>query len=369
MKSSRVVALWLTAALTACGPTTGVDRAAELSAAVDAWRERTPVPGVVTAVAGADFEEQMIASGTLRRGGSEPITINTPFRAGSVTKTLVASVVLQLVEEDRLGLDDLVLSVRPASDPALAGLLENVTIRDLLGHTSGLPDSARSPVLISLLQSDPDRVWTNDQILTLISGSQREFVPGTAFGYSNTNYLLLGDVIAELTGRPWWTEARSRILTPLEMDDSYMAGFEPPRRVLAPGYFDTDNDGFTEELDHSWPALETTEGAAGALVSTVPDLVRFARGLFDGEIIPGSAMAEMTTPGPFASRHTGYGLGLEITSPDLETTVWGHGGFVPGYRAVMWHAPVPDLTIVVLTNESRSRPEGLAELALGIATR
>lgn len=369
MKRLGIMALAVTWAVCACGQNTGADRATELAAVVDAWRARTPVPAVVMALTGPGFGEQIIASGTLHRGGSDPVKVTTPFRAGSITKTVLASVVLQMVGEGRVSLDDLVLSVRPVSDPAVAGLLDKVTVRDLLGHTSGLPDSARSPELIGLLQSDPDHAWTDDEVLTLISRSQREFDPRTAFGYSNTNYLVLGSVIQELTGRPWWAEARSRVLDPLEMNDSYMAGFEPPRGVLAPGYFDTDNDGFTDELAGTWPALETSEGAAGALVSTAPDLLRFARGLFGGELIPAEALAQMTAPGPFASRYTGYGLGIEITRPDLETTMWGHGGFVPGYRAVLWHAPVPDLTIVVLTNESRSRPEGLAELALGIATR
>jgi D-alanyl-D-alanine carboxypeptidase len=368
VKRSRVVALALTWAMTACG-VNGADQTTELVAVVDGWRERTPVPGVVVAVSGPGVDEQLIASGTLQRGGSEPVTVTTPFRTGSVTKTLLASVVMQLVEEDRIALEDLVLSVRPVSDPALAGLLENVTIRDLLGHTSGLPDSGRSPELIGLLQSDPDHVWTPDQVLTLVARSRQEFAPGTAFGYSNTNFLLLGSLIEEVTGSPWWAEARSRILDPLEMHDSYIAGFEAAQGFLAPGYFDTDNDGFTEELDTTWPALETSEGAAGALVSTAPDLLSFARGLFGGHIISEVSLEAMTTPGRFGSRYTNYGLGVEITSPDLETTVWGHGGFVPGYRAILWHAPVLDLTIIVLTNESRSRPDGLAELALGIATR
>lgn len=81
----------------------------------------------------------------------------------------------------------------------------------------------------------------------------------------------------------------------------------------------------------------------------------------------GAKLEQMATPGSFSSRHSGYGLGIEISKPDLETTVWGHGGFVPGFRAVLWHAPVPDVTVIVFTNESRSRPDGLAELALQIA--
>jgi D-alanyl-D-alanine carboxypeptidase len=211
-------------------------------------------------------------------------------------------------------------------------------------------------------------MWTADEVFSLVSESQREFAPGTAFGYSNTNYLLLGEVIEGVTGNPWWEETRTRILNPLDMGDSYMAGFEPAEGQLAPGYFDLDNDGFTEELRMTWPGLETTEGAAGALVSTITDLLRFAQGLFGGQVVRRTTLDLMTSPGSFSSRHTGYGLGIEILKPDLETTVWGHRGFVPGYRAVLWHAPGHDVTVIVLTNESRSRPDGLAELALRIAS-
>jgi D-alanyl-D-alanine carboxypeptidase len=367
MKLCRIFAGALV--LTACSTGVSADVPAELAATAEAWRERTPAPAVVMAVAGPAVGEHLIASGTLHREGEQPVTISTPFRVASITKMLVASVALQLVEEGRLSLDDSVSSLASSDEAkALEGLLDGVRVRDLLGHTSGLPDSARSPQLVEALQTDPDVVWTAGEVFNLVSKSQREFAPGTAFGYSNTNYLLLGEVIEGVTRNAWWEETRTRILNPLEMVDSYMAGFERAEGTLAPGYFDMDNDGFTEELKMTWPALETTEGAAGALVSTVSDLLRLAEGVFKGKLVRAATLEQMTTPGAFSSRYTGYGLGIEILKPDLETTVWGHRGFVPGYRAVLWHAPVPDLTVIVLTNESRSRPDGLAELALRIAS-
>ena len=365
------VAVALVACSTALLDDPAVDQADSLRATVDAWRERTPVPGVVVGVAGPEVGEYLLASGTLQRDAGEPVAISTRFRVGSITKLLVAGVVLQLVEGGSLTLADYVVDVAlGAAEPLrAAGLLDGVTVEDLLRHTSGLPDSARSSELIDSLEADPAAIWTPDQVFALVSKSRREFDPGTSFGYSNTNFLLLGEVIEGVTGNPWWNETRTRILDPLDMADSYLAGFESHAGPLAPGYFDLDNDGFTEELDPDWPALETTEGPAGTLVSTVPDLLRFGGSLFGGEVVSGESLKVMTSPGRFSSRYTGYGLGLEISKPDLETTVWGHGGFVPGYRAVLWHAPEPEVTIVVLTNESRSRPDGLAELALRIAGR
>ena len=351
----------------ACSTGSSGEVATELTATIDAWRERTPAPAVVVAVAGPAIGEHLIASGTLHRDAADPAAVRTPFRAASITKMLVATVVLQLVEEGRVRLDDFVGEAPRGSGDGLDSMLDGVRVRDLLRHTSGLPDSARSPRLVDLLKSDPGAQWTTERVLTMVSESEPEFPPATAFGYSNTNYLVLGEIIEGATGNTWWEEARARILDPLDMVDSYMAGFEPRRGPIAPGYFDLDNDGFTEELDPHWPALETTEGAAGALVSTAPDLLRFAQGLFSGNLLSEATLQEMTTPGPFSSRHTGYGLGVEVSKPDLATTVWGHGGFLPGYRAILWHAPDPGVTVVVWTNESRSRPDGLAELALRIA--
>jgi D-alanyl-D-alanine carboxypeptidase len=355
--------------LAACGSPARAPNgmAEELTATVDAWRERTPVPGVVAIIAAGDGDQQILASGTLNRGGRKSVTADTRFRAASITKLLVATVVMQLEREKLLSLDDPVAG-HVTKGVSIAELLEEVTIRDLLAHTSGLPDAGRSPELQRLLVEHPDRAWNFDDVLALTARSSLEFSPGSAYGYSNSNYLLLGSVIEAVTGRPWHVEVRERILDPVGMTASYIAGFEEPTGRLAPGYFDLDNDGFTEKIADPWPALETSEGAAGALVANAPDLIRFMQAFAGGRLVPKNVVEEMTTRGVHSSRYTGYGLGVEILRPDLQTTVWGHGGFVPGHRAILWHAPVKHLTVVVLTNESRSRPDGLAELLLRIAS-
>ena len=111
----------------------------------------------------------------------------------------------------------------------------------------------------------------------LVTDRARDFVPGTGYRYSNTGYVLLGEVIEGVTGRRWPQVVRHRIVDPLGLRDTFVAGAEPaPDRVVS-GWFDTTGDGFDDRLDGPWPALETSEGASGALVSTAPDLARFAR--------------------------------------------------------------------------------------------
>ena len=370
---SPLAALGLAVALVGCSNqvTQLPDPKDELVRVVEEWRERTPVPGVAVVVVGEEIGRHEIASGTLLRDSEQLIAVSTPFRVASVTKTLVAVVVLQLVDGGRLLLDEPVIDLltNSAVGDGLSSLLEGVTIRDLLAHTSGLPDTARSPELIDAIKAQPERAWTTEDVLAVVSDRAREFDPGTGFGYSNTNYLVASLVIEAVTGESWWEEIRGRVLDPLTMTGSYLAGYEDPVGWLAPGYFDMDNDGFTEVVPRPWPALSTSEGASGALVSTAPDLIRFMRGLVEGELVSDSAFSKMVTRGPFASRYTGYGLGMEVLQPDLQTTVWGHGGFLPGHRTVLWYAPEHEMTIVVLTNESRSRPEALAELLLHVGIR
>jgi D-alanyl-D-alanine carboxypeptidase len=369
VKARRTLAA-LVLVLAACGPVAQVSTtpAADLATTMKAWRKRTPAPGVVAIVAGGEYGSQTLTSGTLLRDGRRPITVDTPFRAASITKLLVATVVMQLREEKKLSLDDPVARHLPQAGP-IVRLLDGVTVGDLLAHTSGLPDASRSAEFKRSLLEDPDRTWTVDQVLAIAARGKLEFEAGSAYGYSNTNYLVLGKVIEKVTGRPWQAEVRQRILDPAGMKASYLAGSEQPVGELAPGYFDLDNDGFTELVPDPWPALETSEDAAGALVSTAPDLLRFMEAFAGGRLVPKRIVAEMVRPGRHAGRHTGYGMGVEVRRPDLQTTVWGHGGLLPGHRSVLWHVPSKDLTVVVLTNESRSRPDGLAELLLRTAIR
>ncbi len=333
----------------------------DLAAIQDGWRRRAGVPGVVVAVRDGAGPTWTRASGTATREGTAPLDPDARFRVASITKTFVAVVVLQLAAEGRLGLDD------PASryvrgTPGLDG----VTIRQLLDHTAGLPDySAAQEGFGPGLLRDRDRRWTARELLTISSSVQRDFPPGSDYAYSNSNYVALGLVVEAVTGTSWAAQVRTRIIDPLHLGATYVAGAERGPAVTA-GFGDGDNDGDVENLEtgREWASLATSEGPAGALVSTAGDLATFADALFHGRLVDGSALRDMTTPTSHHPRAGGYGLGVEITRPDWTTTVWGHGGFLPGFRSTMWYVPSVDRVVVVLTNDSRGDTADLAELLL-----
>ena len=300
------------------------------------------------------------ASGTSERGGTSPVDTSASFRIASITKVFVAVVVLQLVQEGRLRLDDPVARYLP--DPATEG----VTIRELLNHTSGLPDYSQATGLGKELLEHRDRHWSTAEVLALVAHDKRQFAPGTGYQYSNTDYVVLGEVIRVATGRSWAEQVRHRLLDPLHLSHTFIPGQEPTPAPVLPGYFDADNDGTEENVEtrRPWPALETTEGPAGAIISTAPNCATFGDALFRGDLLQPGSLQAMEAEGPFHPRNSNYGLGLEMLRPDYQTTTWGHGGFLPGFRSVLWYVPSRDVVIVVLTNDSLANPPDLAELIM-----
>lgn len=326
---------------------------------VGSWRSRAEAPAVV---AGVDSPKRswIGASGTAGREGGAAVDTSASFRIGSITKVFVAVVVLQLVEEESLGLDD------PVGNHLRDTPYPSVTIRQLLNHTSGIPDYSQAPALAKELFANRDRRWQASEVLALVSTNKPAFAPGTQYQYSNTDYVVLGEIVGAITGRSWAEQVRQRVLDPLHLDHTFVAGWEPVPVSVVPGYFDSDNDGDEENVETAgpWPALETSEGPAGAMVSTAADLLTFGDALFRGDLLEPSSQQAMVADGPFHPRTSNYGLGVEVLRPDYRTNLWGHGGFVPGFRSGLWYVPSRDSLLVVLTNESRANPADLAELLL-----
>jgi D-alanyl-D-alanine carboxypeptidase len=289
------------------------------------------------------------------------VTADAQFRIASITKLFVATVVLQLAQENRLRLDD-VLSRYVSSFPGG----DRITLRHLLNHTSGVPDFELADGFGEGLLADRQRRWRTDEILALVTGVRPDFPPGTRYSYSNTGYVLLGEVIRAVTGATWAAEVRRRIIDPLHLVHTYVAGAEPVPGGVLPGFYDTDNDGDQENVEtgQPWPSLETAEGPASAIVSTAADLATFGAALFRGRLLAPASLRQMLSEGPHHPRNSNYGLGVEITRPDYRTTVWGHGGALPGFRSVLWYLPQRDMVIVVLANDWRANPQDLAELVL-----
>ncbi|MFI7012772.1 serine hydrolase domain-containing protein [Streptomyces sp. NPDC050164] len=232
------------------------------------------------------------------------------FRAGSVTKTFIATVVLQLAAEHRLSLSDTVEQHLPGLVRGAGNDGRALTLRALLTHTSGLydytaatggtaPVTPRQAVRIALTHPPAER---------------------GRFSYSNTNYVLLGLVVQQVTGHSYATEAEHRIITPLDLTGTSFPGSRSSlpsphgRAYAADGTDVTDLD-------------PRVAGAAGELVTTLADLDRFYSALLGGRLLPSRWLREMLDT---RAAHGAYGMGLFPEKLPCGTTVWGHNGHISG---------------------------------------
>jgi len=262
------------------------------------------------------------------------ITPGTRFRVGSITKTFVAVVVLQLAAEGRLALDEPVGRRVP-------GVPADVTPRELLGHRSGLFDHADDPAVLA----DPRRRWTPRELVAL--ARRHGLGPRGEFGYSTTNYVALGMLVERVTGRPLETELRARIVRPLGLRRTSYAPSARTPAGTARGSELPVHDGFVlagnAPRDRGGDDASWT-GAGGALVSTAADVAAFYRALLGGRLLRPPQLAAMQRI-PAGGR---YGLGL-IRFRTPCGIAFGHTGNVLGTIAAAWSSPDGKRQAVVLS--------------------
>lgn len=285
-------------------------------------------------------------AGVARIGGTSPLGAEQLFRAGSITKSFIATVTLQLVEQGRLGLTDTVQRWLP-------GLLPRggeITVRQLLQHTSGIADDEQ---LLGPLERDPAHAFEPLAVARAAASVPLRFEPGHGWSYANANYVLLGLIVEQATGRPLTTVLSERIIRPLGLrhtllpaDGSLPAGaahgYLPPGNTVSPrsagGYLDV------TRTNPSWT------WAAGALVSTAGDVSRFYRALLAGELLSRPLLAQMLATRPTGGG-TGYGLGLlRVDTPC--GPAFGHDGEIFGYTSLALTHTESRRSIVLLANAS-----------------
>ena len=272
------------------------------------------------------------------------------FRVGSITKTFVSVVVVQLAAEGVLRLDDPV-------ERWLPGVVPNgqaITLRQLLNHTSGIYNYTEDPALLRGMTQNPLAVWPPARLVELATSHRPLFAPGSRWSYSNTGYILLGLVVEKATGQPVGEELRRRIFVPLGLTRTtfptaptltppFARGYVPPGNGLVPTPRGRPADVTTWHPSWAW--------AAGALVSTAGDLARFYAALLGGELVGPEALRELKTTVPVAGGSDGYGLG--ISQIELSCAeAWGHGGSVPGYTSLAFSSEDGSRQAVVLVNIS-----------------
>ena len=276
----------------------------------------------------------------------EAVTPQQHFRIGSITKTFTSTVILQLVGEGKLRLDDPVAKYQPEVPDGNA-----ITLRELLAMRSGLYNYSDTPEFSQALIAQPERVWTPQELLTIAFKHPPYFAPGKDFHYSNTNFILLGLLIEQITHHPVERELQQRIFTPLGMSHTQL----PPRPVatlptpFAQGYaFDTmlsASAGAQKKLLNVTGWNPSWGWTAGSAISALPDMQIWAQALATGKLLSPAMHKEQITWSSTIAEKVRYSLGIADFAGFI-----GHNGQIPGYQAFMGYRPETKQTIVVLTN-------------------
>ncbi|MCX4748945.1 beta-lactamase family protein [Kitasatospora sp. NBC_01287] len=290
------------------------------------------ITGVQARVTTSPGQDLVATSGVAEAGAARPVPRNGYFRMASTGKPLVATVVLQLVDEGKLALDDTV-------DHWLPGLVDGngndgrlITIRELLQHTSGIHDDDL-PGYATPQEYDERRydAYTPQQIVALAMKHHPDFPPGTGWSYSNAGYALLDMIIEKAAGRPWHQEVKDRVLQPLGMDHTYLPGSTPTLRAPHADAYQVFPSG--ERVDVTKVVLPDP----GDYVSTSADVNRFFQGLLGGELLPRATLAEMEQTVPVNEKiqmfwpQGRYGLGLVERPLSCGGSYWSHEGGDGGY--------------------------------------
>jgi len=354
MPTASLVGVLMLAACSSTSDTTALDPAGEAATGPAAGVALEEVvadfvgdgPGGADVLLIADGVTTVASAGAANSNG-DPIAAGMAFRVGSISKPFIATMVLQIVDEGRLGLDDMLERYLPATSVG-AG----VTVRELLSHTSGLPNYTDQPAFFAEVFADPTRTFTPDDILGYVARVEPS-AAGESFAYSNTNYILLGQLIENLEGTDLNTVMRTRIAEPIGLSSTRFAlPREPGPNEVVGGW----SNGFLDgDPDAAYDGITSGAWAAGALVSTTDDLAAFLQALFGGALVSSESLAQMTNTGS-----DGYGLGIFTASVRVGGSGYGHNGGIPGYTSTMAIDPASGDVLVVVTNSDALSADALA---------
>jgi len=337
-------------------PATDATIARQAQAVLDA-AVRADGPGAVVLIARGDRVILRRARGRAQIELDVPLSPDHVFRIASVTKIFTAATILKLAEQGKLSLDDPLAKHLP--DLSAAG---RVTIRQLLTHSGGIPESsAGSP-------GSAKRGTDRASRIAEISSRPLAFEPGSRWSYSNAGYILLGAVIERVSGEPWPAAMQKAFFDPLLLTHTRYGDTAPIVPGRAAGYT-------TDDPSHAVRNVTAVDAAvpdaAGALVSTADDLLRWMRALTHGRAIDVSSYQRMVTASdvpPAAPTRDRYGFGVYVWQIRGETVI-GHTGQIPGFASVVAYLPEHDITIIALANDdnfdARLMGRRLAAIAMG----
>lgn len=316
---------------------------------LDSMRMVLDINGLSAAVQLPDNNTWAGGSGVSTFSPIDSISTDHIFETGSSTKTITGMCILQLADSGVLSLDDsLHLWL-----PSFAHIDPNITIRQLLQHTSGIYDILQYPGFQSTLLQNPSQIWTAEEAINTFIDTP-SFQPGTGWEYSNTNFILLGMIIEAATGNTYYNEIKGRFFVPLNLNSYINPAFEEIQEPIAHLWLDINGDGVQDDATNlitTWKSMFSIIGPAGGYFATPSDLAVWMKASMSGSMVSEQLWTEATntinTSLPFNSKY-GYGF---TEQTHLGLTGYGHGGDL-SYSTRALYFPEKEISIAICANDS-----------------
>uniref|UniRef100_Q31GQ6 Beta-lactamase family protein n=1 Tax=Hydrogenovibrio crunogenus (strain DSM 25203 / XCL-2) TaxID=317025 RepID=Q31GQ6_HYDCU len=348
----------------------------KFQAELDSLRKLYHFPGATAAYVLEDGTLGLASTGVADQNTNEPMTSNTRMLSASIGKTFVSATVMALANENKLNLNTPIshwLGKRPWFDrlPNHA----DITLKQLLTHTAGLPDHVNSKDFAKAVQNhwqEKENAFTPEVLIRFILDQPALFPAGKGWSYSDTGYILIGLIIEKVTGMDYYDQIEKRFLIPLDLTFTSPAD----RRKLpglATGYTRADNAfGFPVKSTKgkavmAWnPAMEWT---GGGLVTTARDLSLWGAALFRGQAMPGNYLPQLLDAVPIQenNNHKKYGAGVTIQKTSKFGDMYGHAGWIPGYISSLRYYPDYNVTIAFQINTDINVKQHLSDIETRLA--
>ncbi len=323
---------------------------------MDEWHKNGEFSGATLGICLEDGSCFALATGFSDLESKEKMKPGDLMLAGSVGKTYALATAFQLIGEEKINLDDKIEKYLGAEKwfSRLPNAHE-ITVRQLMNHTSGLIRYEFKEDFTKDLTTNPDKVWKPEELLSYLFDQKAPFEAGKGWDYSDTNYIVLGMIIERVTGRTYYEEVKTRILKPLKLNNTKP---QDKRKIkgLIQGYAGDENPfGRKDKVIENGKFIINPqfEWTGGGMVSNSEDLARWAKLMYEGKAFDSSLLPDMFdgVSAPGLGKEVKYGLGV-IIRPTRAGLSYGHSGYFPGYMTDMMYFPDNKISIAVQVNSS-----------------
>lgn len=326
---------------------------------LDALRLERGFPGMTAAFVLKDGTTGEVAVGMSDLDTNTPMKVGDRMLAGSIGKTYLAALVLREVEAGNLSLDDK-LSKFLGDEPWFSRLpnANEITLRNLMNHSSGVPEHVTKPDFIKALKESPDRVWKPSELAAFVFDDKPVFAPGAGFSYADTNYILLGIAYEKKTGKEVYAEAQRVLLEPLGLNQTSPSTSRKLLGLVQGHSAEGGPFGLGTRMikDGQFVINPQMEWMGGGFISAAQDLALWAKALFGAEVLKPATRALMVDAAIPANTGRGdkYGFGVQVRESAWGVSL-GHGGWFPGYLSEMEYFPEHGVAIAVQFNTDNFR--------------